>query len=116
MSHSTLPILAFFRSEVNYGATASYGSSTTKDSKLVTYHKPTITGHSPGTIHHFQVVSTDGTNNYICSKDVSGLQYRVYRASGTCDWPGSLTGADRARNRVSALPSDHSGRISGVHR
>jgi len=82
---------------------------------LVTYHEQTVTGLSPGTIHHFQVVLVDGSNNSSL-KDVTGLQYRVYRASGTCDSPGSFTEADPARNRVGALPSDHSGRISGVHR
>jgi len=114
---------------------------------LVTYHEQTVTGLSPGTIHHFQVVLVDGSNNSSL-KDVTGLQYRVYRASGTCDSPGSPTEiannvnaptyeddgvargfwcykvtalvngqkADPARNRVSDLPSDHSGRISGVHR
>lgn len=92
MSHTRLLGLAFFRtSQVNYGATASYGSSTTKDSKLLTYHEQTITGLSPGTIHHFQVVSVDGSNNSVSSKDVTGLQYRVYRASGTCISPGSFT-------------------------
>jgi hypothetical protein len=56
-------------SQVNYGATASYGSSTAKDSTLVTYHQQTITGLSPGTTYHFQVVSIDGSNNTAASVD-----------------------------------------------
>lgn len=77
--------------QVNYGPTASYGSSTAKDSTLVTYQAQMITELNPGTTHHFQVVSLNGSSNSASSKGVTGLQYRVYRASGTCDSPGSLT-------------------------
>lgn len=57
---------------------------------MLTYHKQTITGLSPGTVHHFQVVSVDGSNNSVSSKDVTGL-HTGSTASGTCDSPGSFT-------------------------
>jgi hypothetical protein len=56
-------------SQVNYGLTSSYGSSTTVSSSLVTYHAQTITGLTAGTTYHFQVVSVDGSGNSVSSKD-----------------------------------------------
>jgi hypothetical protein len=46
-------------SQVNYGATTSYGSSTTLDTTLVTAHSETITGLAAGTTYDFDVVSTN---------------------------------------------------------
>lgn len=56
-------------SQVNYGPTSSYGTSTAKDKSLVTYHEQTISGLTPGTVYHFQVVSVDGSGNSVSSKD-----------------------------------------------
>jgi len=50
-----------------------------------------VTQSSPVTIHRFQEVSVDGSNNSASSEDITGLQHRVYRASGTCDSPGRFT-------------------------
>lgn len=44
-------------SQVNYGTTSAYGSSTTLDPTSVTYHEQTITGLTANTTYHFQVVS-----------------------------------------------------------
>jgi hypothetical protein len=46
-------------SEVEYGETASYGSSVT-DSNVVTQHAVTLSGLSPYTLYHYRV-KTDGT-------------------------------------------------------
>ncbi len=51
--------------QIDYGTTSGYGSSTTLNSSLVTSHSQTITGLSPLTLYHFRVRSTNsnGTRN-----------------------------------------------------
>jgi hypothetical protein len=44
-------------SEIDYGPTASYGTSTSVDANLVTNHGETLVGLSPGTTYHFRVGS-----------------------------------------------------------
>jgi hypothetical protein len=44
-------------SQVNYGATTAYGSSSPVDSSFVTSHSVTISGLVPGTTYNFEVVS-----------------------------------------------------------
>jgi len=56
-------------SQVNYGATASYGSSSTLDSATVTNHSVTLTGLQPNTIYHYQVVSTNASGGSTTSGD-----------------------------------------------
>ncbi len=48
-------------SQVNYGLTSSYGSSTALDPSLVTSHGQTLTGLSASTTYHFQVVSKNSS-------------------------------------------------------
>lgn len=48
-------------SEVRYGLTGGYGSSTTPDMNLVTSHSVTLTNLSPTTLYHYQVVSSIAT-------------------------------------------------------
>jgi hypothetical protein len=45
-------------SQVNYGLTSSYGSSSPLDSTLVNSHSVTITGLTPGTTYNYDVAST----------------------------------------------------------
>jgi hypothetical protein len=45
-------------SQVKYGTTTAYGSSTTLDTALVTTHSETITGLAAGTAYDFDVTST----------------------------------------------------------
>jgi hypothetical protein len=49
-------------SQVNYGTSLSYGSSSTLSSSLVTSHSVTLTGLTPGTTYDFDVVSTNGSS------------------------------------------------------
>jgi hypothetical protein len=56
-------------SQVEYGITAVYGSSTTLDTTLVTAHAQTIAGLSAGTLYHFHVKSTDASGNLTVSPD-----------------------------------------------
>lgn len=46
-------------SQINYGPTNGYGSSTTLDSTQVTSHSQAITGLTPSTTYHYQVVSSN---------------------------------------------------------
>lgn len=51
--------------QVNYGTTSTYGSSTLLDSSMVTSHSQTLTGLTPGTLYHFQAVSTNATGTAV---------------------------------------------------
>lgn len=51
-------------SSVDYGTSATYGSTTPTDSAMVTSHLVTVSGLSPATTYYFQVTSTDSKNNH----------------------------------------------------
>lgn len=69
-------------SKVNYGTTNSYGSSKT-DSSFVTVHSLTLTGLTSNTTYHFEVVSTDGSNNTATSSDNSFVTQSAQSAPPT---------------------------------
>ncbi len=50
-------------SQVAYGQTDEYGSLSNKDTSLVTSHSVTLTGLSPDTGYHYQVLSEDAHGN-----------------------------------------------------
>ena len=50
-------------SQVQYGPTAAYGSTTTLNPATVTSHQQTINGLTPGTTYHYRVHSTDAAGN-----------------------------------------------------
>ncbi len=56
-------------SQVEYGPTAAYGSSSPLDSALLTSHSVNLTGLSAGTTYHYRVRSTDGGGNEGVSGD-----------------------------------------------
>jgi len=56
-------------SQIEYGLTTSYGSSTSLDTNLVTEHTQTITGLTSNTTYHFRVKSKDASNNEAVSED-----------------------------------------------
>jgi len=50
-------------SQVQYGKTETYGSSTTPDTNLSKTHTVTLTGLDDGTTYNFQVISKDSSGN-----------------------------------------------------
>ncbi|MDD1679225.1 MAG: Ig-like domain-containing protein, partial [Methanomicrobiales archaeon] len=56
-------------SQVNYGAGAAYGSTTSLNSNLATSHSVLLTGLAANTSYHYQVLSRDGTGNLAVSGD-----------------------------------------------
>ena len=56
-------------SQVDYGTTTSYGSSTTLNTTPVTSHSQALTGLSNGTLYHYRVKSRDSLNNLTTSGD-----------------------------------------------
>ncbi|WDT81373.1 MAG: fibronectin type III domain-containing protein [Candidatus Manganitrophus sp.] len=55
--------------QVQYGTTTSYGSSTTRVTTLVTVHSQTLTGLLPSTLYHYRVLSRDAAGNLATSLD-----------------------------------------------
>lgn len=56
-------------SQVEYGTTTAYGSSTTLDTTLLTLHSQNLTGLSPDTTYHYRLKSRDGSGNLTTSQD-----------------------------------------------
>jgi peroxiredoxin len=56
-------------SQLEYGTTNAYGSTTTLDQNLNTSHSITLTGLTPITTYHFKVKSKDATGNEAASQD-----------------------------------------------
>jgi hypothetical protein len=56
-------------SQVEYGATASYGSSTAPDASLRMSHSQALAGLSAGTLYHYRVKSKDADGNLATSGD-----------------------------------------------
>jgi cytochrome c biogenesis protein CcmG/thiol:disulfide interchange protein DsbE len=55
--------------QVAYGTTNAYGSTTTLDHNLATSHSSILTGLKPGTTYHFEVISQDDSGNETASQD-----------------------------------------------
>ena len=56
-------------SQVAYGTTAAYGSTTTLVTSLTTTHAVNLTGLSPSTTYHYQVRSSDAQGDLAASSD-----------------------------------------------
>ncbi len=80
-------------SQVNYGPTSSYGSSSALDTNLVTSHGVTLQNLNPATTYHFQVASRDGGGNLSTLADftfrTANTQAGIPIANGT--WNMVLT-------------------------
>jgi len=58
-------------SQIDYGPTSAYGSSTSLDSALRTSHSQTLTSLSPSTTYHYRVKATDAAGNSTVSSDLT---------------------------------------------
>src|SRR6185295_16781274 len=58
-------------SQVEYGVTASYGSTTTLDGSFVTSHSQGLTGLTAGTTYHYRVISTNAQEVTAMSGDLT---------------------------------------------
>jgi hypothetical protein len=56
-------------SQVDYGTTTSYGSSTNMNGSMVTSHSQFISGLTGSTLHHHRVKSRDAAGNLATSGD-----------------------------------------------
>ncbi len=56
-------------SQIAYGTTSSYGSSSALNSKLVTAHSTTLTSLTAGTTYHYRVLSADSTGVLVTGLD-----------------------------------------------
>jgi hypothetical protein len=63
----------YTNSRVEYGTTASYGSSTVLDANLVTIHTQPISGLTSSTTYHYRVRSSDASGNETISGDYTFL-------------------------------------------
>lgn len=58
-------------SQVAYGTSTSYGSTTTLDTTKVTSHSVSVSGLTAGTTYHFKVTSKDASGNSASSADAT---------------------------------------------
>ena len=56
-------------SQVEYGTTSAYGSSTVLNASLVTAHSQALSGLSASTVYHYRVKSKDAVGNLAVSGD-----------------------------------------------
>ncbi|MFI5115085.1 MAG: fibronectin type III domain-containing protein [Terriglobales bacterium] len=55
--------------QVKYGITSGYGSTSSLNPSLVTSHSVTLTGLLPATLYHYQVISVDAVGNIAALAD-----------------------------------------------
>jgi hypothetical protein len=124
-------------SQVDYGTTSAYGSSTALDGTLITSHSQVVSGLQPGTTYHFRVRSADGSGNIAISVDntfttatppppvISNIQVSsVTSSSATVTWTTDtaadstvLYGTTTAYGLTTSSPSlvtSHSLSLSGL--
>ncbi len=104
-------------SQVDYGTTSTYGSSTTLNSTLVTSHTVLVSGLTPGTVYHFRVDSTDACGNLSNSPDAT---FTTSSTAPNTIWSSTATPSVASQNDASAVElgvkfrSDVNGYITGV--
>ena len=93
-------------SQVDYGLTTSYGSSTTLNTSLVTSHSQALSGLSANTLYHYRVKSKDAAGNLATSGNFTfttssvPLSCSVVTPTGS----GSMSGGDW-NNAFPGLPA-----------
>ncbi len=56
-------------SQVGYGQNQAYEKGSVRDNTLVIEHVINLTGLTPKTLYHYQIVSADSNDNIVCSAD-----------------------------------------------
>jgi hypothetical protein len=87
-------------SQIEYGITSAYGSSTAVSATLVTSHRQTVAGLAPGASYFYRVRSTDGAGNTALSAQL------ILTTAGSTDTtpPADVVSfTAKARNRMVAL-------------
>jgi hypothetical protein len=69
-------------SQVEYGVTSGYGSSTTLTPALVTAHSQAMSGLQPSTLYYLRVTSRDAAGNVATS---TGFSFRTATPRTACD-------------------------------
>ena len=107
-------------SQVNYGTTTAYGSSSPLNTTLVTTHSVALSGLTAGTLYHYQVQSADLIGTVGTSAD---LTFTTGSTSSSCPcsiWssstvPGTPSDSDRQAVELGVkFTSDVSGYITGI--
>lgn len=70
-------------SQINYGTTDGYGSTTTLDSILTTSHSVALSGLTASTTYHYRVRSTDAQGNLAVSSDQTFTTAQEYFFAAT---------------------------------
>jgi hypothetical protein len=105
--------------QVQYGPTTAYGSSTTLAPAPVTSHSQALTGLTAGTLYHYRVKSRDAAGNLATSADFT---FTTATPSGCpCSlWSAATTPATPNENDTSAVQvgvkfrANQAGRITGI--
>ena len=87
-------------SQVSYGTTASYGTSSTLNSSLVTLHSVTLTGLLPSTLYHFKVASKDANGNGSLSNDYTFTTTTVTGDAQAPTVPAGLTATAASSSQI----------------
>jgi hypothetical protein len=104
-------------SQVNYGTTSAYGSSSPLDGSLVTSHSIALTGLSPNAFYHFQVWGKDSAGNAGGSSDFT---FSTLPLPPTTLWtastaPSIASNPDAASVELGVkFTSDAAGYITGI--
>ena len=107
-------------SQVNYGPTASYGSSTSLDPTLVNDHSVNLIGLAATTLYHFQVLSKGSNGGLAVSGDFTFTTNAQSNPGGGTLWSASTTPAIASQSDTSSVElgvkfkSDTAGYITGI--
>jgi chitodextrinase len=77
-------------SQVEFGTTTAYGSSTVMDSSFVTAHSETLNNLTPNTMYHYRVHSLDSGGNQAVSTDFSFSTISETSTSQACSTGSGL--------------------------
>src|SRR6185295_9075270 len=99
-------------SQVDYGLTAAYGSSSPQDNALVTTHAAALTGLTANSVYHYRVRSRDAAGNLATSADFTFTTTDTTAPAVSITAPAAGSTVSGATT-VSANASDNAG-VAGV--